>query len=54
MILVGADVPTGPALGAAALVLALAAVVVTRSGKVPFAAAIAIALVDVVLLVVAA
>ncbi len=54
VILVGADVPTGPALGAAALVLALAAVVVTRSGKVPFAAAIGIALVDVVLLVVAA
>ena len=54
VILVGADVPTVPALCAAALVLALAAVVVTRSGKVPFAAAVGIAVVDVVLLVVAA
>ena len=50
-ILVGARVPLAAGVAAAVLVLGLATVVVTRSGKAPFGAAIGIALVDVVLLV---
>jgi 4-hydroxybenzoate polyprenyltransferase len=52
-ILVGAGVPLVLALLTALVLLALAVVVVTRTGKVPFAAAVGIALVDVVLLVAA-
>jgi 4-hydroxybenzoate polyprenyltransferase len=52
-ILLGAGVPLVLALLTALVLLGLAAVVVTRTGKVPFAAAIGIALVDVVLLVAA-
>jgi 4-hydroxybenzoate polyprenyltransferase len=52
-ILVGSEVPLVPGLVTGALLLALGTVVVTRTGKVPFAAAVGIALVDVVLLVAA-
>jgi 4-hydroxybenzoate polyprenyltransferase len=52
-ILVGAGVPLVLALLTALVLLALGTVVVTRTGKVPFAAAVGIALVDVVLLVAA-
>ena len=52
-ILLGAGVPLVPAVLTALVLLGLAAVVVTRTGKVPFAAAVGIALVDVVLLVAA-
>ena len=52
-ILLGAGVPVALGLVTALVLVALAGVVVTRTGKVPFAAAVAIALVDVVLLVAA-
>ncbi len=52
-ILVGAAVPLVPGLLTALALLGLALVVLTRTGKVPFAAAVGIALVDVVLLVAA-
>ena len=53
VILVGAGVPLSLGLGTGLVLLALGSVVVTRTGKVPFAAAVGIALVDVVLLVAA-
>lgn len=53
VVLVGASLPTAVAAAAAVAVLALAVVVVTGDGRRPFVAAVAIALVDAALLVVA-
>lgn len=53
VVLVGAAPPVAVTLAAAVVVLGLAVVVVSASGRLPFVAAVAIALVDTVLLVVA-
>jgi hypothetical protein len=52
LVLLGADVATWAAVAGLLVVAALAVVVLTGRGRVPFVAAVGIALIDVVLLVV--